>query len=98
VTPSAFGLALALGAALLALWVLARFAGFGPKTIFWAVVQVAIACLLLTFVLPAGFGLVEARGLPATVYLQVFGVALPLLVYAFLAGGWTARAAIDALR
>lgn len=98
VSANVFGLALAAGAGLLALWILARFTNFGPRTIFWAVLQAAIACVLLVVVLPAAFNAISATGVPAAIYFQIFGVALPLLVYAFLTGGWTARAAMGLLR
>jgi hypothetical protein len=93
-----FGLFFAVGAALLALWILVRFASFGPRTIVWAVIQTVIACVLLQLVVPAAFAVIDARALPGTVYLQVFGVALPLLVYAFLTGGWITRLAMGLLR
>jgi hypothetical protein len=98
VSPSLFGLLLTVGAFLLALWVMARFAGFGPQKVIWAVVQVGIAVLLLQGVLPVAFDSIDSQGLPGGVYLQVFGVALPLLVYAFLTGGWVTRAAMGLLR
>ena len=90
VSPTAFGIILAVGAAVLALWIMLRFTNFGPRTIAWAVSHVVIACVLLQLVLPAAFDAISASGLPAAIYFQVFGVALPLLVYAFLTGGWTA--------
>jgi hypothetical protein len=98
VSPSLFGLFFAVAAALLALWILVRFASFGPRTILWAVIQTLIACVLLQLVVPAAFAAIDARALPGTVYLQVFGVALPFLVYAFLAGGWVTRLALSQLR
>jgi hypothetical protein len=98
VSPSIFGLFLAAGAAALALWIIVRFANFGPRRILWAVIQAVIACVLLQLLLPAAFGAIDASGLPAGLYLQLFGVALPLLVYAFLTGGWTMRLAMGLLR
>jgi len=98
VSPSLFGLLFTVGAFLLALWIMARFAGFGPQKVFWAVVQVGIACVLLCGALPLAFDSIESQGLPGAVYLQVFGVGLPLLVYAFLTGGWVTRAAMGLLR
>jgi hypothetical protein len=94
----AFVLLLTCGAGLLALWIIARFTSFGPHSVAWAVVHVVAAVVLLTVLLPPAIDAVGASGIPAATYLQVFGVALPLLVYAFLSGGWIARAAIDLLR
>jgi hypothetical protein len=98
VTGSAFALILAAGAAVLALWIMARFADFGPRTIAWAVIHAVVACVLLMLVLPLTFDAIHASGVFGAIYLQVFGIALPLLVYAFLTGGWTAKAAMGLLR
>jgi hypothetical protein len=95
---SAFAITLTVGAALLALWLLIRYADFGPRTLVRAVGHTIIACLMLALLLPVAFDAIGTSGLPGVPYVQVFGVALPLLVYAFLAGGWTTRAAIDFLR
>jgi hypothetical protein len=93
----AFVLALTCGAALLALWILARFADFGPRSIVWALVHVILACVLLRLV-PSALLSTISSNIPATRYLSVFGIALPLFVYAFLSGGWVARLAIGLLR
>jgi hypothetical protein len=98
VSASAFALTLAAGSFLLALWILARFVNFGPSTIAWAVIHAVVACVALLVVLPVAFQAIIASGVPAAIYFEVFGVALPLLVYAFLTGGWTARAAMGMLR
>ena len=95
----AFTIVLTCGSALLALWIIARYTDFGPRSIVGAIVHVVAAMVLLMVVLPAGPATRSAAsGLPARVYVQVFGVALPLLVYAFLSGGWVTRAAISQLR
>lgn len=98
VSSSGFAITLAAGAGVLALWILARFANFGPRTVAWAVIHVVIACVALLLVLPVAFDAISASGMPAAIYFEVFGVALPLLVYAFLTGGWTARVAMGMLR
>jgi len=92
-----FLLALTCGAALLALWILARYTGFGPHSVGWAIVHVVIACVVLKL-LPYALEAIRASGIPAVAYVEVFGVALPLLVYAFLTGGWVGRAALGLLR
>ncbi len=94
----AFTALLVCGAGLLALWVIARFTDFGPRSVAGAIVHVFAAMVLLTVLLPPVIGAVGGSGLPAATYFQVFGVALPLLVYAFLSGGWVTRAAIGLLR
>jgi hypothetical protein len=98
VSAQAFTALLVCGAASLALWVIARFTDFGPRSVRGAAVHVVAAIVLLTVLLSPAFDAVDAIGIPTTTYVQVFGVALPLLVYAFLSGGWVTRAAIGLLR
>ena len=93
----AFLFALVAAAGVLALWILLRHAGFGPRSLFWAVVHTIVACLLLRLV-PYALQSVAASGVPGVQYVQVFGVALPLFVYAFLTGGWVTRLALGLLR
>jgi hypothetical protein len=98
VSPQVFAALLVCGAGALALWVIARYTDFGPHSVPAAIVHVVAAIVLLTVLLPPAFDAVDAIGIPASTYVQVFGVALPLLVYAFLSGGWVTRAAIGLLR
>jgi hypothetical protein len=95
---SAFTLFLLVGAAMLAFWIIARYSGFGPQTVVRAIVHVIVAMVLLHLLLPFGLDAVDSIGVPAADYVQVFGVALPLFVYAFLSGSWTTRAAMGLLR
>jgi len=95
---STFMLFLLVGAAAVAFWIIVRYSGFGPQTVVRAIVHVIVAIVLLHLLLPVGLDAVDAAGLPAADYVQVFGVALPLFVYAFLSGGWTTRAAMGLLR
>ena len=69
----------------------------GPRTVVWAIVNVIAACVLLQVLLPAAIDTIGASGIPAATWVWVFGVALPLLVYAFLSGGWMLRAAMSLL-
>jgi hypothetical protein len=92
-----FVLALLGASAALALWILARYANFGPRSLVWAIVHVGAAMVLLQFV-SVPLGLVNSSGLPAARFLCAFGVALPLFVYAFLSGGWVTRLSMDLLR
>jgi hypothetical protein len=93
----AFVLVLACGAALLALWILMRFVDFGPHSLVWAIIHVIIACVLLRLV-PSTLHSASSSSIPAAPYVTVFGLALPLFVYAFLTGGWVARSAMGLLR
>ena len=97
VSAAAFAYTLVAGAALLALWILARYSKLGPRTVGWAIGHLVVAVVLLHLV-TAPFAVVEAIGVPAAIWVQMFGIALPLLVYAFLSGGWVTRAAISQLR
>jgi hypothetical protein len=92
----AFMFALVLGSAVLALWILVRFAENRPRSLTVAIVHVVAAMVLLEVVLP--LALSSVSGLPAYRFIDVFALALPLLVYAFLTGGWATYAAIDRLR
>jgi hypothetical protein len=98
VSASTFSLVLFVSAAVLALWIMVRYSGFGPQTVVLAIVHVIVAMVLLRLLLPLALDAVDASGVPAALYVKVFGVALPLLVYAFLSGGWTTRAAMGLLR
>jgi hypothetical protein len=95
---STFTLFLLVGSALLAFWIIVRYSGFGPQTVVRAIVHVIVAMVLLHLLLPVGLDAVDATGVPAADYVQVFGITLPLFVYAFLSGGWTTRAAMGLLR
>jgi hypothetical protein len=97
-SPSAFALILVVAAAALALWIIVRYSGFGPQTIVRAILHVLVATVLLRLLLPVAFDVVDTNGVPAALYVKVFGIALPLFVYAFLSGGWTTRAAMGVLR
>src|SRR5262245_30394749 len=84
------------GSAALALWILARYSNFGPRTLIWAIVHAIAAMALLRFV-SVPLGLINASGVPAARFLCAFGVALPLFIYAFLSGGWVTRVALGLL-
>jgi hypothetical protein len=92
-----FVLVLLGGSAALALWILARYSSFGPRTLVWAIIHVVAAMTLLQFV-SVPLGLVNSSGLPAARFLCAFGIALPLFVYAFLSGGWITRLSVGLLR
>ena len=96
-TGEEFGLALTVGAALLALWIVWRFARLGPTSVLWALVHVIVACVLLRLV-PVALTRITTSEIPALVYIAVFALALPALVYAFVSGAWLARVALGLLR
>lgn len=92
-----FVLVLLGASAALALWILARYSNFGPRSLVWAIVHVVAAMVLLQFV-SVPLGLVNSSGVPAARFLCAFGVALPLFVYAFLSGGWVTKLSMGLLR
>ena len=75
-------------AAALALWVVARYPGFGPHSIRSAVGFLAIGLALLQFT-PQGVHLIIQ--LPHGVYAALFLCALPGFFAAFLAAAWLLR-------
>lgn len=87
-----FAVALAGGAALLALWVVMRFPSFGARTLAASAVHVLVSIVVLRL-MPYGMDAVQGHGMPGGMYIAAFGVSLPALVYAFVSGGWVARAA-----
>jgi len=97
VSSQAFTLALVTGAGLLAAWIIARHAGLGPRSLLWGALNVIVAIVLLRLV-PVEFDAIRALHVPALPFVEVFGVALPLLVYGFLSGGWMTRIALGLLR
>ena len=97
-SPEAFTLVLVCCAASVALWIIARFTDFGPRSIKGAIVHVVAAMVLLTVLLPPVIHAVGESGIPGAMYVQMFGVALPLFVYTFLSGGWVTRVALGLLR
>jgi hypothetical protein len=96
-TAPSFGLALMVAAALLALWILWRYAGFGPKSMLWAAVHAILACAVLRSV-PYALDRIGTSGPTTIEYIEIFGIALPALIYGFLSGGWITRVALGLLR
>ncbi len=97
-SPEAFTVVLVCCAASLALWTIARFTDFGPRSMTGAIIHTVAAIVLLKALLPPVIDAVGASAIPGATYVQVFGVALPLFFYAFLSGGWATRVALGLLR
>lgn len=83
-TNEVFALALACGAAALALWVHVRAPKLEPGSLRVLALHAVVAFVLMQLI-PASGGSV------AFAYVVVFAVALPLLVYAFLVAIWFLR-------
>ena len=85
-----FVLALAAGAGLLAVWAHVRFPSLAPKRLTLTIAHTGVALLLLN-VAPLA---VESR---INIYLAMFGLLLPALVYGFVAALWMLKQAQTAL-
>jgi hypothetical protein len=86
----AYTLTLTLGAAMLALWLDARYPGLRPKTAAQGLIHAAVGI----FTMFGAAGLLQlVYGIPDSAFMaMVLGVFLPSLVYALLAGLWMLRA------
>lgn len=86
-----FLVALAVGAALIAVWLDVRFERFGPSDFRGAMLHVGVALAVGWLLVPAGLESILALG--ASPMVALFGVALPSLVYLFLAAFWVVKQA-----
>lgn len=84
-TVQEFVLAFTVGGAVIALWIAVRFPSFTPDSIRALFTVLAAAVLAPVVVLP----LLPAAGAVVGAFVALFIVALPVLVFAFLAGAWT---------
>lgn len=96
-TTTTFVLALALGAAMLALWCVQRLPGFAPAGLRGALGHVGAAMVVMNLAVPVGLVLAVESGSTLGLLLGVLGVALPPLTYVFLATLWALRVAQNSL-
>ena len=89
-SPHSFVVLLVVGSALLAFWVGARFPGFGPHRLAYAVLHL-LCGLAAIRAIPGLTDAVLSMSADVAKYLVPFGVALPLFTYAFLTGLWLLR-------
>jgi hypothetical protein len=94
ISVTVFMSALLVGAAVLALWVVARYPRFGPKSLRSAVVVAGAALAVLQL---STFGIRPLLGLPHGAYLALFGCVLPTFFAGFLAAAWLMRVLAGAL-
>jgi hypothetical protein len=87
-----FVICIAVGAALVAIWVNTRFPTLMPWSMRRLCVHLVLAIVVVYAVGPA-MGVVGGSGLPAAALASVFGIAFPVLVYEFLVGAWLIRLA-----
>jgi hypothetical protein len=94
ISVSAFMCAELVAAAVLALWVVARYPRLGPKSIRSAL---AVLCAAFVVMQLSSLGVVPLLGLPHGVYLTLFCCVLPSFFAGFLAAAWLMRALAGAL-
>jgi hypothetical protein len=92
---AAFLLTYLAGAAVLALWIDVRFRRLAPGDLRWAMAHL-VAATVANEALDARLGGFVASSLPHGTLIAIFGVILPLVVYA-LAAIWVLRIAHRAL-
>ena len=91
-----FVLILAVGAAVLALWIVARLPQFGPRDLRWALLHILLSIAVGYLIAPLIRG-ITAIGVPGSAYVGTFAFALPALTYMFLATAWLLRVMRDML-
>jgi hypothetical protein len=91
-TPQSLVLAIALGAAVIALWVDVRFPRLAPQDFRRAIMHVVAALVTAQAILMSGATDVIA-GSPVTMMAATMLVALPVLIYEFLAAVWIIKLA-----
>jgi hypothetical protein len=83
--------ALTVAGSALALWLLVRFPGFGPRTVLGATLHVA-AAFACGYAIGPATQLIAALPVPETRLLALLVGAFPPLVYLLLSIGWLFRA------
>lgn len=90
-SPGIFVLFLALGAAIVALWIELRFPALAPITLRASLVHAAVASVALV-VVPAAFDpMLDVRDSLTVALVALFGGVFPVLVYAFLTFTWLVK-------
>jgi hypothetical protein len=80
----------AVGAALIALWLIVRFPSRGPESFKGALVHLG-AAMLIGWALAPVTTLVVGTGIAAAGYLAAFLLILPGLIYTFVAWAWMVK-------
>ena len=87
----------ALGAAALALWIQTRFPKLAPENMARTLIHVGVSIVVAQLIVPLLGGAVEDGGI-AGLFTLLFLIALPALVYCFLASIWALLLLQGALR
>ena len=90
---STFLFVLAIGSALLALWVYVRFPSLATMSWGRVLLHLALAIVLLEALMPGAMTAAFGVGTSAGILLAIIGVALPALTYLFLSSLWLLRLA-----
>jgi len=93
-TTGGFVALLLAGAAVLAVWTVARFARFGPRTL-GGVVLHGLAAMMLVSAMPGVAEAIAAAGFQGAGLVIAFGLVLPVFTYLFLASLWFVRLLVD---
>jgi hypothetical protein len=93
---NSFVIVLCISAALLAVWIVARWPTAGPKGLSPGLIHVMLAVVVGAVTAPAIRAIAEL-GVPGAAFVGTFGVALPALTYMFLATMWLMRVMRDYL-
>jgi hypothetical protein len=91
-TVHTFVICMAVGAAVVALWINVRFPRLMPWKMGRLLIHIVLALLAVQAVSPA-IGSVLSLRIPAASLVAVFAIAFPVLVYNFLVGAWLIRLA-----
>jgi hypothetical protein len=82
-----------IGAAVIALWIDVRFPGLAPRALLGFIAHASLAFGAGKLLVPAGMNaLLEAESVVLAL-VAVFGIAFPVLMYAFLIAVWTIKTA-----
>jgi hypothetical protein len=91
-TVNTFVICMAVGAAVVALWINVRFPRLMPWKMGRLLIHLVLALVAVRAVSPA-MGPVLSLRIPAASLAAVFSIAFPVLVYNFLVGAWLIRLA-----
>lgn len=82
-----------IGAAVIALWIDVRFPGIAPRALLGFVAHASLAIGAGKLLVPAGMNALLEVESAVLALVAVFGVAFPVLMYAFLVAVWTIKTA-----
>ena len=81
----------AVGSAAVAWWIDARFTTLSPESLRTALIHVGISVVVAQLIVPPGLHVLVGAGSQVVTLAALFGLALPALVYSFLAALWVLK-------